>query len=157
MRAWLHTPPIYLIVSLVALLAFLSWGQVYFLGDDWMVILCVASILGGNLITVTHRGYWWDRAGDISHEMFSQVQTALLNLPPGGHNQLWFVNLPDRIEYAYAFGNRVPFAIWLLQRQLGTEADVQLFRNRPTNVSPQEDIRQLLSEQAVQGLVVVFY
>jgi len=88
------------------------------------------------------------------------VQVSLQSPPPGKDNQLWFVNLPNRIEYAYpTFGNRVLFAVWLLQGQVGTDAQALVFQDEVSevNVAPSERVKQLLSERAVAGPVIAFY
>ncbi len=123
----------------------------------WLVALAVVAILGANLVTLTHRSYWWNYTSDISRDVFSQLRAALASLPHARGSQLWLINPPRRIEYAEALGNRLLFAIWLLQDQLGTDAQVVLLQDKEVNISPQEDVRRLLSEQAVQGPVVIFY
>ena len=123
----------------------------------WLTVLVVVVMLGANLVTLIHRSYWWNRSADVSREVFSQVQVSLLNLPPGEDSQLWFFNPPDQMEYACAFGSRLLFAVWLLQDQLGVEAQVLVFQDREINASPPERTRQLFSERAIEGPVVVFY
>ncbi|MFQ6100906.1 MAG: ArnT family glycosyltransferase [Anaerolineae bacterium] len=122
----------------------------------WLTILAVVVILGANLVTLIHRAYWWDHAADISYDLFSRVKAAMLDLPPGKAGHLWFINIPDRVEYAYAFGNRILFAVWLLQAQAG-EPDVEALHIQESTVSPSERIDRLLSEQPVKGPVVAFY
>jgi len=123
----------------------------------WLVVLPVVIILGANLVTLIHRSYWWNRAADISREVISEVRASLLNLPRGENSQLWFFNFPDRIEYADAFGDRISFAVWLLQNQLGVDVEALVFRNSEVDVPSVERVRQMLSERAAEGPVVAFY
>ncbi len=117
----------------------------------------VVAVLGANLVALVHRGCWWNRIAHISRDVFSQVQEALQNLPPGKDNQLWFFSLPNRMEYTYpAVGSRIPLAVWLLQGQVEADAQVSVFQGE-VNVPPPEHMRQLLSERAVEGPFVVFY
>jgi hypothetical protein len=124
----------------------------------WLTVLAMVVLLGANLVTLTHRSYWWDRAADISYDLFSQVRVTMLALPPGKSGQLWFINMPNRIEYAYTFGDRLLFAVWLLQEQAGVRGvEVSLFRDPESKAPPDNWTRQLLSEHIVEGPVVAFY
>jgi len=96
----------------------------------WLTALAVVVILGANLVTLTHRSYWWNRAAHISHD----------------------------IEYADAFGNRILFAVWLLQEQVGVrDVEVSLFQDPESEAPPDEWARQLLLGRAVEDPVVAFY
>jgi len=135
-------------------------GGVHEIGNRykrWLVVVPVVIILGANLVTLIHRSYWWSRAADISRDVISEVRASLLNLPPGENSQLWFFNFPDQIEYAYAFGDRIPFAVWLLQDQLDVDVEAAVFRNGEVDVPSVERVRQMLSERAVEGPIVAFY
>lgn len=145
----------------IAAITSLAWDtapQTSFSPKRWLTILVVVVILGANVVTLTHRGYWWDRAANISHDMFSRVKAATLALPPGESGKLWFINIPNHIEYADAFGNRILFAVWLLQEQVGAQdIEVSLLQEPESKAAPSERLRQLLSERAVEGPVVAFY
>jgi len=122
----------------------------------WLTVLVIVTILGANLIALTHRGYWRDQAADVSYDMFSRVKAAMLALPPETGGQLWFINIPNHIEYADVFGNRILFAVWLLQEQVGV-THVEVLHIQKHSVSPNKVLEQLLSEQAIDGHVFVFY
>jgi len=144
-------------IAATVVLAWDATAQSRFSPERWLVVLVVVAILGANLAALVHRSYWWNRIACISRDVVSQVQEALQNLPPGKDNQLWFFNLPNQMEYAYpAVGSRIPFAVWLLQGQVGADAQVSVFRGE-VNVPPSEHMRQLLSERATEGPVVAFY
>ena len=123
----------------------------------WLSALAIAAILGANLVTLTHRSYWWNHASEVSRNAFSQLRAALADLPQERGSQLWLVNPPRRIEYAEALGSRLLFAVWLLQGQLGTDVQVVLVQDREVGVLPLEDIRQLRSAREITGPVVAFY
>jgi len=121
-------------------------------------IAMTVVILGANLVAAIHRGYWWDRAADISHQVFSQVHKALLDLPPGKDRQLWFVNLPNHIEYADAFGNRLLFAVWLLEDQWTVgDIEVTLLQDSGINETPAERTRRMISERAPEVPVAAIH
>jgi hypothetical protein len=122
-----------------------------------LVVLAVVGLLGANLVALTHKSYQWDRVADLSRDVFSHVQAALVDLSGSPDGELWLVNPPRRIEYAEALGNRTLFGIWLLQGQLGTDVEVVLLQDRESNLSPQEDILQLRAARAVTGPIVAFY
>ena len=145
-------------IATIEILAWDALSESHFLPRRWLVVLAVVIIVGANLITLVHRSYWWNQAANISRDVMSQVQTTLLNLPPGKDSQLWFFNFPDQIEYAYAFGDRIPFAVWLLQNQLGVDdIEALVFRGGTGDVPSPERVRQMLSERAVEGPAVAFY
>lgn len=123
----------------------------------WLAVLVVVLILVANFVTLSHRSYWWNRAADISYDMFAHVRTAMQTLPPGENIQLWFVNVPNLLEYASAFGDRIHFAVWLLQNQTGADAQAELFQNQEIDGAPREHMRRLISERAVVGPVLAFY
>lgn len=123
----------------------------------WLAVLVVVVILVANLVTLGHRSYWWNRAAYISYDMFSHVRAAMQTLPPGESIQLWFINVPDLLEYASAFGDRIHFAVWLMQNQTGAEAQAELFQNQEIDGSPREHMRRLVSERAAEGPVLAFY
>ncbi len=144
-------------IAATLVLAWKATAQSRFSLKRWLVILVVVIVLGANLVALIHRGYWWNRITNISQDVFSQVRMALLNLPPEKDSQLWFINLPNRMEYAYpAVGSRIPFAIWLLQGQLETDVRVLVFQDE-ANGPPAAHVRQLLVEQVKEGPVVAFY
>ena len=126
-----------------------------------LVALSVIIILGANVVTLSHRNYWWHRAGTISQEVFGQVQASLERSTPGEEVQFLFFNLPYRIEYAYAFGNRPLFAVWLLQSQhqieAQTEAQVLVFEEVTMDAPPRVHLEQWLSERSATGPIVAFY
>ena len=123
----------------------------------WVATALVAAVLAANLVGLVHRSYWWERVANVSRDLSSRVQRALLDLPAGGDSQLWFINLPYQIEYAYAFGNRTLFAVWLLQKELGVEAETLVIEGADVGASLREYVAQLLSERSAEGPVVVFY
>ena len=124
----------------------------------WLVVVVAAVFLGANLVTLSHRSYWWNQAAHISENVFSRVRSAMLNLPPEKDCQLWFFDMPYQIEYAYAFGNRVLFAAWLLQDQVGVrDVKVSVFQGDLVGASPEERMEQLYSEQAMESSVVAFF
>jgi len=122
----------------------------------WLIVLVVVTILGANLVALTHRGYWRDQAADVSYDMFSRVKARMLALPPEKGGQLWFIDIPNHIEYADVFGNRILFAVWLLEEQLGAP-HVEVLHIQKRNVSSNRVLEQLLLERAVEGPIFVFY
>ncbi|MFP4395480.1 MAG: hypothetical protein ACLFTI_09470, partial [Anaerolineales bacterium] len=124
-----------------------------------LVALSVVIILAANVMTLSHRNYWWHRAGAISQEVFGQVQASLEMSPPGEDVQFLFFNFPYRIEYAYAFGNRTLFAVWLLQNQLDsqTEAHALVFEDARIDGPPRVHLEQWLSEKSVDAPIIAFY
>ncbi len=124
-----------------------------------LVALCVVAILGANTVALSHRNYWWYRVGAISQEVFSQVQESLEASPPGEDVQFLFFNFPYRVEYAYAFGNRTLFAVWLLQSQLSfsIEGQARVFEDVMIEVSPRIHLDHWLSEKSVDVPVIAFY
>jgi len=124
-----------------------------------LVVLSIVAILGANTVALSHRNYWWYRVGTISQDVFSQVQESLEASPSGEDVQFLFFNFPYRIEYAYAFGDRVLFATWLLQSQLGsqTEGQAQVFQNVTIEVPLRVHLDHWLSTQAVDAPVIAFY
>ena len=122
-----------------------------------LLVLALAGLLGANLVALTHRSYWWNQASDVSRDLFDQVKRLLPKLSSETNSQLWFVNLPDQIEYAYAFGDRFGFAVWLLQGQLGTNVEVSQFRNIEIGESPSDTLRRWVEQRTVNGSVTAFY
>jgi len=124
----------------------------------WLVALATTVILSANLVTLTHRAFWWNQAAGVSYAMFSQVRDVIQTLPPQQANQLWFVHIPSHLEYAYAFGNRILFAAWLLQRQ-ASAGDVQilLVEAAGDGISAEERLRHLAAKREAEGVVVAFY
>jgi hypothetical protein len=122
-----------------------------------LALLALVGFLGANVVALNHRSYWWNRVANISRDAFSQVKVSLVELGWEKGSQLWLVNPPRHIEYAEALGNRTLFGVWLLQGQLGTDVKVALLQDREIEISPTEDMRQLLSTQPVKGPVIAFY
>ncbi|HLF24920.1 MAG TPA: hypothetical protein VJG32_01180 [Anaerolineae bacterium] len=135
----------------------LAWNATALRRRRLLVGLLATLVLGANLVTLLHRGYWWNRAGDVSRSVMVEVQGALAALPPEETGQLWFINLPDRMEYAYAFGDRVLFAAWLFQGQLGVNSETMVLRNVHLSLPPSAHLNQLLTEHLATGPVVAFY
>jgi len=144
-------------VAAMVVLAQDAAAVVHLFSRRWLVALAVAGLLGANLVALTHKSYQWNRVADFSRDVFSQVQAELVDLSRSPGGQLWLVNPPRRIEYAEALGNRTLFGIWLLQGQLGTDVQVVLLQDRESELSPQEDMRQLLAARVVTGPIVAFY
>jgi len=122
-----------------------------------LVTFAMAGMLGANLVALTHKSYQWNRVADLSRDVFSQVQAALVDLSRSPGSQLWLVNPPGHVEYSEALGDRMLFGVWLLQGQLGTGVQAVLVQNRESKLAPREDMRQLLMERSVGGPVVAFY
>jgi len=144
----------------IAAMVILAWDAAmppYGSSRRWLVTLAIVGILGANLVALTHRSYQWNRVADLSRDVFSQVQTALVELARSPGSQLWLVNPPGHVEYSEALGDRMLFGVWLLQGQLATDVQVVLLQGRESKLSPQEDMRQLLPERAVTGPIVAFY
>jgi len=146
------------VMSVVIVLAWETAARLRFAARR-VVVLAVAIMLGANLVTQVHRAGSWNRASDISRDVFAQVQETLRRLSPGQSIHVWFFGFPDQIEYADVFGDRILFAAWLLEDQLGVEADVHtaVFRNMPISLPPAEHMQQMQVEQAVTEPVVAFY
>jgi hypothetical protein len=144
----------------IAAIVVLAWDSVApgrLMFERGLLVLAIAGLLGANLVALTHQSYWWSQAADVSRSLFYQVKTLLPELSSEKDSQLWFVNLPDQIEYAYAFGNRFGFAVWLLQGQLGTNVEVSQFQNVEIGGSPSVQMRRLFEQRTVNGPVVAFY
>ncbi len=135
-----------------ASITIIAWEQSESVLKRRVVSLTVVAMLGANLIALTHRGYWWNQAANLSRDVFSQAKSSLSALPLRENGQIWFVNMPERIEYAYAFGNRVLFAMWLLEEQIG-EYDTQVAYVRESHASPDEMVQQALAERGEWALV----
>jgi hypothetical protein len=145
------------VIAATLVLAWDATAQSRFSPKRGLVVLAVVAVLGANLATLVQRSYWWNRSANISRDVLGQVQVSLLNLPPGKDSQLWFFNLPNQMEYAYStVGSRILFAVWWLQDQAGTDAQVLVFQGE-INESPSEHMKQLLSERAIEDSVVAFY
>ena len=128
----------------------------------WLVAVAAVLILGANLSTATHRAYFWDRSAGISYTVFSRVRAEMQALPPEGTEHFWFVNAPNTIEYAVAFGSRVDFAVWLLQeqaqKQVGErDVDVLLLSRRGSEPPLDEWLAQQVAERGVKGPALAFY
>jgi len=145
------------VIAAMVVLAWDAAAVVHLASRRWLVTLAVAGLLGANLAALAHQSYQWNRVADLSRDVFAQVQASLVDLSRSPGGQLWFINPPRRIEYSEALGNRTLFGVWLLQGQLGTDVQVVLLQDRESDLSPQEDMRQLLAEQAVRGSVIAFY
>lgn len=144
----------------IAAIVVLAWDSVAsgrLILERGLLVLAIAGLLGANLVALTHRSYWWSQAADVSRDLFYQVKRLLPGLSSEKDSQLWFVNLPDQIEYAYAFGNRFGFAVWLLQGQLGTNVEVSQFQNIEIGGSPPVQMWRWVEQRTVNGPVIVFY
>jgi hypothetical protein len=143
----------------IAAIVVLAWDSVApgrLMLERGLLVLAIAGLLGANWVALTHRSYWWSQAADVSRGLFFQVKRLLPELSSEKDGQLWFVNLPDQIEYAYAFGDRFGFAVWLLQGQLGTNVEVSQFRNIEIR-SPSDHMRRWVEQRTVNGPVIAFY
>jgi hypothetical protein len=121
-----------------------------------LVVLVIVLVLGANLVTLVHRSYWWGRAANVSYDVLAEVRDFIEDQPPESR-EFWFVDFPARIEYAYAFGSRMLFAAWLLQKDAGADGVLLSFLNsQPRSGALDERIEQLYSERGAETGVVAF-
>jgi hypothetical protein len=89
MRARLDSLPMYVIVSFIAFLVFLPWIQVYFLGDDWMLLARNSGRpLPDQLILISDasNSRWYRPLSELS----LAASWSLFKLDPVGHHVVSF-------------------------------------------------------------------
>lgn len=78
-------------------------------------VIAVAVVLYTitNASVLIYRSSWWAKAGKISETVLMQLDDQIRELPTD--TEIWLVNLPDHVEYAYVFRNTFPAASDLLE------------------------------------------
>lgn len=77
-----------------------------------VVVLAFALFMVVNVASVIYRSWWWAQAGQVSQSTLAELWERTDDLPPG--TEVWLVDLPDQLKYAYVFRNAFPAAAELL-------------------------------------------
>jgi hypothetical protein len=118
-------------------------------------VIAVAVVLYAttNASVLIYRSSWWGKAGKISKTVLMQLDDQVRELPADA--EIWLVNLPDHLEYAYVFRNTFPAASDLLEflseRNIQTVLDSELAALSPPQ---REDLTNRLGNRPD---VVIFW
>jgi hypothetical protein len=68
-----------------------------------VVLGAVAVLASAHLLALAHRAAQWQAARDVSRTVMTQLETEVPALSP--RSEVWVVDLPDHIGFAWAFRN----------------------------------------------------
>jgi hypothetical protein len=77
-----------------------------------VIVLAFALFMVVNVVSVIYRSWWWAQAGQVSQSTLAELRERTDDLPPSA--EVWLVDLPDQLKYAYVFRNAFPAATDLL-------------------------------------------
>jgi hypothetical protein len=137
-------------------LAGLAWDDVALNGPRWrkgLVAVVVVALVGANLVVLMHRSASWRQTADVSRDLIAQVRATLHDMPADRTVHVWFFDMPFTIEYAYAFGNRALFAMWLLD---DPRISARLFESGAEGASLAERVDRVRTQEGTQDAIVAF-
>jgi len=102
------------VVLALSILFVCGWNAVREYGKWAKQVVTIAIILyiGTNASVLVYRGSRWGKAGETSRTVLMELNSQIVELPANA--EVWLVNLPDHLEYAYTFRNTFPSASELL-------------------------------------------
>ncbi len=83
--------------------------------------LLLISILVFNGLTIYERSSWWRKAGTVCREVINQSGQIVSSFPAG--SEVYFANLPPRMNGAYTFHTGFEEAISLFHPQVGVKVN----------------------------------
>jgi hypothetical protein len=124
----------------------------------WMkqaVAVAAISYIATNASVLIYRSSWWGRAGEISETVLTQLDDQITELPADA--EIWLVNLPDHLEYAYVFRNTFPAASELLN-SLNHDRNIQTVLDSELAVLPPPQREDLINQLGNRpGAVILWY